>query len=392
MAITQRKYDFIIGGSGCAGLSLAWHLLQRKELRDKNIALIDGLDRPANDKTWCFWSTDFVPTPVPVHKSWKQLEVFAGSHHEITALPQALQYHCVRSEDYTQAMLQNLSQYHQLDIIREDVSGYQDEVSKGVSVMAGGRRYKAGHFFKCYGAANTSKARFSLLQHFKGREIITEHDFFDTRTARLMDFRVEQQNGPTFVYVLPYSPRHALIEYTLFSPELLSSQQYDAALDRYLEEFLKLSKGDWKTGREEFGIIPMADQLYQAGESANITYMGTAAGLPKASTGYTFSRIHRRSAAVAASLAERSRVKIGQPSAWRFRSYDIMLLDILKQPPEQYLAVFEALFKNNDLSRVLRFIDEQTSAYEDVKVMASVPWLPFLSAGARNADLILKGA
>jgi lycopene beta-cyclase len=392
MAISQRKYDYIIGGAGCAGLSLAWHLLQRKELRDKNIALIDRLDRPANDKTWCFWSTEAVPAPVPIYKSWTQLEVFAGGHHEITALPSALNYHCVRSEYYNKAMLESLRQYHQLDIIQRDVSDYQDEGSKGVAVTAGGQRYRAGHFFKCYGAADDSRSRFSLLQHFKGREIITEHDFFDTRTARLMDFRVEQQNGPTFVYVLPYSPRHALVEYTLFSPELLTAQQYDAALDHYIQHFIKLSSGAWKTEREEFGIIPMADQLYQAGESSNITYMGTAAGLPKASTGYTFSRIHRRSAAVAASLAERGRVKVGQPSAWRFRSYDIMLLDILKQSPEQYLAVFEALFKNNELSRVLRFIDEQTSAYEDIKVMASVPWLPFLSAGKRNADLILKGA
>lgn len=391
MAFSQRNYDFIIGGGGCAGLSLAWHLLQKQELSDKNIALVDSFSRPANDKTWCFWSTEHLPAPVPVHHSWKQLEVFAGAYHKNAHLPANLTYRCVRSADYNQAMLDDLKRYRNLDIIREDVTGYEKITENAVSVRTPVRQLRTGYFFKCFGEAPSTRARFPLLQHFKGREIITPKDFFDTSKARLMDFRVPQKNGPTFVYILPFSARHALIEYTLFSSELLEMQLYDEALDRYISEFLELKETEWVTEREEFGVIPMADQLYREKESTRIINMGTAAGLPKASTGYTFSRIHRRSAAVAKSLARNSRVKVPQPSSWRFRTYDLMLLDILNQAPELYLSVFEALFKNNDMSRVLRFIDEQTSPLEDIQVMASVPWAPFLKAGARHADLILKG-
>lgn len=391
MGFSQRNYDIIIGGAGCAGLSLAWHLMQQPALADKNIALVDCLSRPANDKTWCFWSSDFMPAPVPVSKSWQQLEVFAGQHYETANLPASLSYRCVKSEDYTAALLKDLQRYRNLDIIREDVIGYEQINQNAVSVRTPARELRAGYFFKCFGRADSSQARFPLLQHFKGREIITKNDFFDSSRARLMDFRVSQANGPTFVYILPFSARHALVEYTVFSPELLPDARYDEALDAYLSDFLKLRPADWELHRDEFGVIPMADQLYKEKESAGIINMGTAAGLPKASTGYTFSRIHRRSAAVAASLAQHGRVKTPPPSPWRFRTYDLMLLDILNQAPELYLSVFEALFKNNEMSRVLRFIDEQTSPLEDVRVMASVPWAPFLKAGARHAGLILKG-
>lgn len=391
MGLSQRNYDIIIGGGGCAGLSLAWHLAQKTELKSQNIALLDSFSRPTDDKTWCFWSDDFLPAPVPIHKSWGQLEIFAGNYHTRARLPRNLSYRCVRSDAFSQAMLNDLRKYRNIDLIREDVTGYEETDQNAVSVRTPARKLRAGFFFKCFGNADTSSARFPLLQHFKGREIITNKDFFDTSQARLMDFRVAQKNGPTFVYILPFSPRHALVEYTLFSPELLEQQEYDAAIDSYITDFMKLESGSWEVEREEFGVIPMADQLYRERESARIINMGTAAGLPKASTGYTFSRIHRRSAAVARSLAQSGRVKTPKPSSWRFRAYDLMLLDILNQAPELYLSVFEALFKNNDISRVLRFIDEQTNPLEDIKVMASVPWAPFLKSGARNADLILKG-
>ena len=55
-----------------------------------------------------------------------------------------------------------------------------------------------------------------LLQHFKGWVIETNEPSFDPNKATMMDFRVSQQHGTTFAYVLPFSATSALVEYTLF--------------------------------------------------------------------------------------------------------------------------------------------------------------------------------
>ena len=58
----------------------------------------------------------------------------------------------------------------------------------------------------------------SLLQHFKGWNIRTVDPVFNSKVGRLMDFSISQENGATFMDVLPFSSTEALVEYTLFSP------------------------------------------------------------------------------------------------------------------------------------------------------------------------------
>ena len=51
-----------------------------------------------------------------------------------------------------------------------------------------------------------------------------------------MDFSVEQKGNTRFMYVLPTSPTEALLEYTLFSKELLSKEEYEAEIEKYLQQ------------------------------------------------------------------------------------------------------------------------------------------------------------
>ena len=71
-----------------------------------------------------------------------------------------------------------------------------------------------------------------LLQHFKGWYIETKQACFQPDSATLMDFRAEQNRGTAFFYVLPFSATKALVEYTLFSPNLLAENEYDEALKK----------------------------------------------------------------------------------------------------------------------------------------------------------------
>ena len=95
-----------------------------------------------------------------------------------------------------------------------------------------------------------------MLQHFSGYEITADHDVFDSTTAILMDFRCDQSRGMHFIYCLPFSARNALVESTLFSPELAPKPFYDSAIRRYLKEIIGID--DYRITRREKGVIPMA--------------------------------------------------------------------------------------------------------------------------------------
>ena len=47
--------------------------------------------------------------------------------------------------------------------------------------------------------------------------------------------------------------------------------------------------------------------------------------------------------------------------------------------------MFESLFQKNRPQLILRFLEEQTTMWEDLKLMTSVPTLPFMQAAIKIA-------
>jgi lycopene beta-cyclase len=216
-----------------------------------------------------------------------------------------------------------------------------------------------------------------LLQHFKGRVIETEADFFDPGKATFMDFRVDQGHGTTFAYVLPVTKRRALVEYTLFTEKLLSEREYDQGLDEYLHSFLKV--GSHKVVEEEFGVIPMTGQAFPFYRNG-VYQIGTAGGQTKASSGFTFQFIQKRSDLIMRALLEgKSLMSLSSDSA-RFMFYDRVLLDVLSKGYWPGNRVFSRLFARNPVQRVLAFLDNESSLAEELKLISSLPTGPFLRA------------
>jgi len=56
--VRTEKYDYIITGAGCAGLSLAMHMIHSGRFSDKKVLLVDKDPKRANDRTWCFWEKE----------------------------------------------------------------------------------------------------------------------------------------------------------------------------------------------------------------------------------------------------------------------------------------------------------------------------------------------
>lgn len=221
-------------------------------------------------------------------------------------------------------------------------------------------------------------ATLSLQQHFHGWRIQTDADTFDPDVMTMMDFRVDQSNGVCFIYVLPYSRTDALVECTVFSSEPWQKDMYESRLSAYISD--NLSCSTYEILSTETGSIPMCDAIPDRKRGEHWFSIGSAAGLTKATTGYTVARCIRDAEHLFDTQQRTGVWSIPQRPSRRFDWYDRLLLRIIRDEPERVPGIFWALFNRNPIELILRFLDEETSLFDEIRVFWSLPWSPFLRA------------
>ena len=364
---------------GCAGLSLAVHMIRSGKFSDKKILLIDKEKKEKNDRTWCFWETGAGTFEDVVYRKWEKAWFHADGFSDLLNLS-PYKYKMISGIDYYAHCIDAIHTHPGFEIIYAPVQGFQQNQDLA-SVSAGGVTYSAPYIFNSImlEPPQIRKGKYYLLQHFKGWVIETGEAYFNTDEATLMDFRPSQMNGTTFVYVMPFSPTRALVEYTLFSPSLLNEEKYTAGLKDYISTYLNIS--EYKIVEEEFGVIPMTNHRFKSADG-RIMHLGTAGGQTKASSGYTFRFIQKNSVNIVASL-----VKYGDPfhiktsGKKRFEWYDSVLLNILNHKTLEGRFIFRQLFKKNQPEVILRFLDNETNLAEEFRLLNSLPQWPFMKAG-----------
>ena len=113
---------------------------------------------------------------------------------------------------------------------------------------------------------------------------------FNEETVNLMDFNCEQRGSVHFFYVLPFSKNKAMIETTWLSKEDLSLKDYEAQIKNYINH---LGIKNYKITFKEEGAIPLFYPIYK--KEKNKINIGTAGGMTRLSTGYTFLNIQEHS-------------------------------------------------------------------------------------------------
>ena len=104
-----------------------------------------------------------------------------------------------------------------------------------------------------------------------------------------MDFRCDQSRGMHFIYCLPFSDRDALVESTLFSPELAPQDFYEKAIADWLGTVAKVN--DFEITRRETGVIPLG---FFARHDPDLRGIGGNAGAIRPSSGYAFTFIQKQ--------------------------------------------------------------------------------------------------
>ncbi|WP_223652728.1 lycopene cyclase family protein [Hymenobacter psoromatis] len=383
-------YDYLLVGGGAAGLSLAYYLAQEPRLAEKRILLIEPEAKDRNDRTWSYWADEPTPFDKLAVGEWQHIAFRAPGFARVLNLGK-YRYRTVRGLDFYQFVHQALvARPAQFTVLRGRVASLENT---GVGVRA---RTEAGEEFIAHYAFDSRPPAITprpgrhryLLQHFVGWEIETTRDVFDPNVVEFMDFRGPQYHEARFMYVLPFAPRRALVEYTLFSAQVLAKAEYEAHILDYLTNTLDLAPADYRMVEEEMGAIPMTDHPLPEGVGANIINLGTRAGRAKPSTGYAFRRIQAQSARLAAALAATGRPPRDLTGdRWQFRLFDTLLLDIMQRRGETTRDIFQQLFERNPVARILRFLDEKTSWADNLRVMNSVAPGPFM----RSIWHVLRG-
>ncbi|MFD1870791.1 lycopene cyclase family protein [Hymenobacter bucti] len=374
-------YDYLLVGGGAAGLSLAYHLAQEPSLAGKRVLLIEPATKDQNDRTWSYWTdAPGLFDEVAAHE-WHKI-AFRSPGFERTFDLKKYSYRTLRGLDFYQFVHRALgARPAQFTLVRAEVA---DLANTAAGVQA---RTTTGQVFTAHYAFDSRPPAIEpqpgtyryLLQHFVGWEIETHHDVFDPEVVEFMDFRGAQHHEARFMYVLPFSPRRALVEYTLFSPTPLAKAEYETHIIDYLRNTLGLAADQYRTVAEEVGAIPMTDHPLPSRVGAHIINLGTRAGRAKPSTGYAFQRIQAQSVRVVRALATTGRLPTDPTGEqWQFRLFDTLLLDIMQRQGERTRDIFTQLFQRNPVERIFRFLDEKTSWADNLRIMNSVSAGPFL--------------
>ena len=220
---------------------------------------------------------------------------------------------------------------------------------------------------------NFKNKQSELWQHFCGVEIETRKDFFDEEIFNLMDFNCDQRDRVHFFYTLPFTKKTALVETTWIS-ELNNNSlsDYEEQIDDYLCNHLNLRQ--CKIHFKEQGAIPLFRQKNV--NKSNEINIGSAGGMTRLSTGYTFLNIQEQSRYIRENIENIKNVNLFKINS-KYDFLDKILLRVLKNNSNEMGNIFFKVF-NSKPKTAINFLSNKSSFFEDLEVILKMPKWKFL--------------
>jgi lycopene beta-cyclase len=348
----MKEFDYIIIGGGCAGLSLAYELEIHNKLRDKTLAIIEPRLEYKKDKTWSFWKTIDHNFEDCVKKSWKNFSINIPNktkYLECDKLP----YQSIDSGLFYEKINSTLKK-------NQNIFFYKNigEISSNSSIT----------FNSVPSIGSTEK---KIWQHFKGVEIETTKNVFDDEIINLMNFDCQQLDSVHFFYTLPYDKNKALVETTWLSNMSNDLEMdYDEQLKNYIENHLNIK--NYKINYKEKGAIPL---FYPSNiDEKNKINIGTAGGMTRLSTGYTFLNIQEHSRFIRENIENIKNVQKYQIKK-KYKFLDKVFLKVLNRHPKEMPNIFFKMF-NNSPETTIRFLSNKSNMFEDLLIILKMPkWM-----------------
>jgi len=352
----MKEFNYVINGGGCAGLSLAYELEINGKLRDKTLAIIETRKEYKRDKTWSFWKVFDHNFDDCVIKSWNNFTINTpnGSHELIN---KNFPYQSIDSGKFYKKVNSKLATNSNVSFFKKI-----SEINTENSLI----------FNSVYGQ---DLEKSELWQHFQGIEIETSKNVFDEEIINLMDFNCDQRNNVHFFYTLPFSKNRALIETTWLSDlEDQSLMDYDPQLENYIKNSLGIK--NYRINFTEKGAIPLFYPSFKNGNK--IINIGSAGGMTRLSTGYTFLNIQEHSKYIVKNIGDIKKMKIFNLGK-KYQFLDKVFLRVLEKHPEKMPMIFFDMFKASS-DTIIKFLSNKSNIIEDINIISKMPKLIFLKA------------
>lgn len=372
----MKKADFILVGGGMAGLSLAYYLSTDQRFRGKSILLIEPEEKHANDRTWAFWQRESSVFDSILFQKWSTVRVFSSENTVYSLDMEDYTYKLLRGIDFYQFVQKELTQNPYFQLLKDKSTKIEDK-GDVVEVTTNENGIFTGTyvFDSSFPLVANYPYRHYLKQHFKGYVVEMERPVFDTKEPEMMNFAVEQLDGEcTFIYILPFTETTALVELTLFSPDLLTKERYIQVLEDYLAT--RFSGVMYQIKEEEWGVIPMSDVPADEQVTPRTFRIGTSGGYTHPATGYTFAFTQKRLQRLVEFIAQANGKPVVLPHTFaqqKHTFYAAVLLNVLDKKRYPAPDVFIRLFQKNKPSLVFKFLAAETTFWEEIKVMWSTP-------------------
>ena len=352
----MKEFDYIIIGGGCAGLSLAYELEINDKLKEKTLAIIETREEYKRDKTWSFWKMFEHNFQDCVIKSWNNFTINTSEgFRELSN--KSFPYQSINSEKFYKKINSKLSLNPNVSFFK-NLNEINSENSLVFNSVVGGKLDKS-----------------KLWQHFQGIEIETSKNIFDDEIVNLMDFNCDQKNDVHFFYTLPFSKNKALIETTWLSDlQDQNLMDYDLQLENYIQNNLGIK--NYKINFVENGAIPLFYPSFNNDEKT--INIGSAGGMTRLSTGYTFLNIQEHSKYIVKNINKIEKLReynLGK----KYHFLDKIFLRVLKNHPDKMPKIFFDMFKTSSNS-VIKFLSNKSNVFEDLKIISRMPKLIFMKA------------
>ena len=352
----MKEFDFVIIGGGCAGLSLAYELEINEKLKNKTLAIIEHRKEYKRDKTWSFWKMFDHNFEDCVIKSWNNFTINTSeSSHEL--VNKIFPYQSIDSGKFYEKINLKLSNNPNINFFK-NLSEINSENSLLFNSVFEGEQDKL-----------------ELWQHFQGIEIETSKDIFDDEIFNLMDFNCDQRNDVHFFYTLPFSKNRALIETTWISDlENKSLMDYDLQLENYIKNNLGIK--NYKINFTEKGAIPLFYPLFKNDDKT--INIGSAGGMTRLSTGYTFLNIQEHSKYIVENIDNIEKLNTFNLGR-KYQFLDKIFLRVLEKHPEKMPMIFYNMFKTSSKT-IIKFLSNKSNIFEDINIISKMPKLIFIKA------------
>ena len=368
------RFDYIIIGAGCSGLSLAFEMNANNLFENKTCAIIDKRENFNRDKIWSYWGVDTHSFNDCLINKWNKF-IVKNNNEEIILNCEDFEYQSIDSGKFYKKILDNLSTNQNVKFFLNKSIDRVYENNNEVTLHSGDEIFRSNLVFNS-SLDNKRSLEHELFQHFYGCEIELDEPINLPEYPVLMDFNCSQDNWVHFFYTLPMGVGKIFIESTWISDQKnFLTTRYLSEINSYINDNFNYKK-KYQIKYSEMGSIPMHHYQNNIGNK-KIIPIGTSANLTRKSTGYTFLNIQKSVKKIVSDILQNKIVNISNLNI-KYNFLDNIFINVLLEKRSEMRNIFFNLFKKNKTKDIVNFLSNNSSLYEDFKIIFSMPKLIFI--------------